>query len=584
MKIERENIEMKQKAVEFAKELCLTYFENRDYQRLLSYMEQRTSWIGTGEDELSHNFTEAKQALMEDVTEYEGKFHLEAMGFDAEPLSDSMCIVYGSVKAIPEDRTLSGEALRLSLVLEQKEDEFRLVHMHFSHADPGQEKGRYFVTQKARLENQTLRSELNTREHQIENLMKHIPGGVHQCMDDPQFTLLSISTGFFEMFGYTNEEVENIFHNQFMNMIYPEDRAKLRLDIEEQLSKGPNLELEYRVMHKDGRLMWVLDKGRMLKDEYGRNCFYSVVVDITDRKYQEELLRLALESHQIIMDQVTDIIFEWNIARDTLKFSPNWKKRFGYEAIKEDISNQIPCSANIYKDDMRAFLKIMRDTAQGVPYSETEFRIKDNRGDYMWCRIRATTQFDGEGKAVKAIGVIVDIDEEKRQKQELLERVKYDAHTGLYNKTTINTLVKQSMLRSHHANCQALMIIDIDHFKAVNDNYGHLCGDIVLSRVAEVLKNMNRSTDFVGRIGGDEFLVYLPEILDEECAMLRAVKILNAIQDIIPAKGASAITCSIGIALCKGESSDYYKLYQNADHALYQKKNEGRAGISLFRE
>lgn len=579
-----DNTEFIQKALEFAEELSSIYFESRDYEKLLSCMEQRISWIGTGEDELNHNYAEAKQALMNDIAEYSGRFTLDNLCFEAVPLSDTICIVYGQLNAIPEDRTLSDEQLRISMVMEQQEDSLKLVHLHLSHADLVQEKGSYFVKKDARMENQTLRSALSTRDQQLDNLMKHIPGGVHQCMNDSCLTLRSMSTGFLEMLGYTHEEVETLFHNQYINMIYPEDRERLRADLQRQVERHQDLELEYRVIKKNGQPMWVLDKGRLLDEGNGITCFYCMIVEISDRKLQEEELRLSLESHQIIMDQVSDIIFEWDIPGDTLKFSTNWKKRFGYEAIKENISSQIPCSDNIYAEDMPAFTKIMKDTAQGVPYSEAEFRIKDIHGAFLWCRIRATTQYNGEGSPVKAIGVIVDIDEEKRQRQELLERAQHDSHTGLYNKDTINSLVKQRMIRNHHSNCQALMIIDVDHFKAVNDNYGHLCGDMVLFQVAEALRNKNRSTDYLGRIGGDEFLVYLPEVLDEECAMLRAEKLLDAVQSIAPCEGAPTITCSIGIALCEGRSTDYYQLYQNADKALYYRKKNGRAGVSLYRE
>lgn len=105
-----------------------------------------------------------------------------------------------------------------------------------------------------------------------------------------------------------------------------------------------------------------------------------MLLDITKQKGEREELRLTLERHQIIMDQTTDIIFEWDIAKDAQTFSANWRKKFGYEAIRDSISQRIPMSENIHPNDMPAFIKIMVDSAAGILYSETEFRIRDSYG------------------------------------------------------------------------------------------------------------------------------------------------------------------------------------------------------------
>ena len=571
--------ELKQRAIQFATELASIYFEERGLSRLLLYMRSNTSWIGTGEDELVCNFQEAREALSREMEEYSGKFRLGEVCFKAEALSDTVCIVYGQLEAIPDEPDFSEIKMRVTLVLELTDRGLELVHMHFSHADQAQEKGHYFVSQSRRTENQTLRSALDNTEKQLVNLLRNIPGGVQQCRNDSGLSLLSVSDGFLGMFGYTRSEIETIFHGQFINMVYPGDREKMMADIKAQLPAGGNLELEYRVVRKDGTPVWVLDKGQLLDDGTGTGSFYCLLMEITDRKRQEEELRLSLECHKIIMDQVTDIIFEWDIREDRLKFSPNWKKRFGYDA--EKISSRIPQSRNIHEEDMPAFIKIMEDTAKGVPYSETEFRIADSRQVYQWSRIRATTQYDGEGNPIKAVGVIIDIDEEKKQKQKLIEQAQHDSLTGLYNKAAMNALVEQNMqipLSGFHA----LLMIDLDHFKQVNDCYGHFCGDGLLFRVAEVLRKQAGPADFVGRIGGDEFLMFLPEVTGEKAVRERAGRILEEIHSITPEGGKIPITCSIGAAMCRGSFTDYYVLYQCADQALYQRKKEGRAGISFF--
>ncbi|MEG0268784.1 MAG: diguanylate cyclase, partial [Clostridia bacterium] len=271
--------------------------------------------------------------------------------------------------------------------------------------------------------------------------------------------------------------------------------------------------------------------------------------EITHRKREQEELRLRLEQHQIIMDQTTDILFEWDIRNDVLEFSSNWRKKFGYDAIASEISGRIPLSRNIHTEDMPAFIKIMKDTAAGVPYSETEFRIKNIKGRYIWCHIRATAQFDSAGRAIKAVGVILDINEEKKEKQKLQKLAQRDPLTGIYNKAATNTLVAHCMEDFDCTVLQALMMIDVDYFKAVNDTYGHLAGDNLLAAVAAQLKSQIRGSDVVGRIGGDEFLVYLPEVESEEAALWKAKTMHTALGLLCPKQGAPHITASIGMAV-----------------------------------
>lgn len=576
-----------QEALRFSHELLSLYFEKRDMNSLSRYMQECTSWIGTGEGELCRNLAEANVALLAELSEYKGTFTLIDQSLSFIESSGLGGMVYGTLRAIPDDKTLSDENVRFSALLEQTEHGTKLVHIHFSHADMAQEHGDYFVKQTARADNQSLRAELNIRERQLANLTKNIPGGAHQCANDPEMTLLSMSDGFLSLFGYTKKEIETQFNGKFINMVYPGDRAEMIKTSYEQLKDGSDLELEYRVLCKASHPIWVLDKGRLMDDGNGGKCFYCLLIDITERQRQQEELRLTLERHKVIVDQATDIIFEWDILRDTLSFSPNWKKRFGYEAIDKNISEAIPFSQNIHPEDMPAFVKIMKDTATGVLYSEAEFRIRDLAGKYYWSRIRATAQYNADGCPIKAVGVIVDIDEEKKQKQELMQQAHYDVLTGIYNKATINALVEQQMRGTYLSgkgvpNYHALMIIDVDHFKAVNDNYGHLCGDSVLSDVAAALKDNVRSGDLVGRIGGDEFLVYLPEVTKESSVRHKAEQIMQALSCIRPEEGAQSITCSIGVAVMPHSQNKYETLYQAADNALYRQKNNGRAGFVFY--
>lgn len=181
------------------------------------------------------------------------------------------------------------------------------------------------------------------------------------------------------------------------------------------------VEQEYRLICRDGHPLWVLDRSRLMRSPGRAPVFNTMLMDITERKQAQEACALSLERHQIIMDQTNDIIFEWNIVQDTLSFSNNWQKKFGYAPIRREISTRIPSSKDVHPDDMPAFCQLLKAVSAGAPYSSAEFRIRSWDGRYLWCRIRATTQFDSEGRPIKAVGVITDIDAEKKHEQRLLE-------------------------------------------------------------------------------------------------------------------------------------------------------------------
>lgn len=293
-------------------------------------------------------------------------------------------------------------------------------------------------------------------------------------------------------------------------------------------------------------------------------------------------LRLTLERYQTIMEQVTDILFEWDCKTDTLEFSPNWSTRFGCTPIKQDAQCSLQNSNNLHPDDKAIILKIMQDCNAGVASAEAEVRIRHVNGQYLWNRVRLNTQYNNAGVATKVIGNIVDINDEKSKKLRTLEQAQKDTLTGLYNKNAARSLVEECMSTANGNRFQALMIIDVDNFKQINSLYGHACGDTMLSAFTSVLEQKFSSSDILGRIGGDEFLAYMPEIDGERDAWAVAESVMDALRGVHPCKNDESLTCSIGIALFPQRAVEYYTLYQCADQALYQIKENGKNGFAFY--
>lgn len=572
---------LEQKALEFFSILEENYYLTRNLDKVKDHLSDRITWIGTGINEVCTSLEEAFIALSNEVKEYSGTFTISDSDINYIELSNNLCAIFGSVIVTPESIEIEEENVRFTLILKDNGDKMSLEHVHFSHPDLNQGLNSYF-TPKKRMENHAnLQDKINMRRRQLEVLTKNIPGGAFQCMNDAPLTLLSMSDGFLSLVDYTREEIETLFDNKFINLVYPEDRAKVIYDIQTQFDNTSDLELEYRICQKDGQPIWIIDKCRKIKNDDGIT-YYCILIEITDRKREQEELRLSLERYQVVINQTTDIVFEWDVLNDSLIFSNNFYKKFGYEALSTEVSQTLILSNNVHANDKKALSTIMHQCLAGVPYSETELRIKKETGSFIWCRIRVTTQFNDYNQPVKVIGIIVDINDEKKQKQKLLDQAQRDPLTGLYNKAAISSVIESCIKENtDHVN-QALFILDIDYFKNINDSYGHLTGDKVLTEVAMALKNSTRSSDFVGRIGGDEFVVFLPEVTTTDATIKKAQHILDEIRKLRPFKNEKNLTCSIGITICSSNESNFTDLYQQADEALYSRKSEGRNGCTLF--
>ena len=414
-------------------------------------------------------------------------------------------------------------------------------------------------------------------------LLDSVMGGILLCRNDQWFTLKQISESFTRLTGYDQAQLERRFQGRYLNLIYPADREETLEQTREQLRAGNAIEVEYRLACADGRTIWVLEKSRLMTDGDGEEYFYCALVDVTQSKSAQEELRLTLERHKIIMDQTNDIIFEWDIARDTLIYSSNWETKFGYTPIRDNVRRKMLTVSHIYPEDLADFARIMDEMSTGTPYAEAEFRVAKSDGRYIWCRIRASAQFDEAGRPIKAVGVIVDVDDDRRTAQALRDKAERDGLTKLYNKPAARRQVEAYLEERSGRERAALLIIDVDNFKQVNDRYGHMFGDAVLTEIAGEIRKLFRGGDIISRIGGDEFLVFLRRIPDTGLAADRAAQLIAAFQSLFREHLADCrLSCSIGVSFCPEDGTSFQELFQRADRALYRAKNQGKDRYVLY--
>lgn len=414
---------------------------------------------------------------------------------------------------------------------------------------------------------------------ELSNFISHIPGGILKCTIDEPFTILEVSSGFLELTGYPLTEIEKNFCTSFCNMIHPDDRPLFLSNMQRQLLQGISSDLEYRLVCKGEIKKWIQVHVRRMSETVC--CF--ALSDVTRLHEAKEALQVDLARHQIILDETSDIIFEWDMAENSLYLSPSWKQKFGYDPVSTMDLNQISQRRHLHPDDLPHVLSLLKKAEMGMSHLTAECRFNDHNNRYIWCRLLGVNQFNALGKPIKLVGIISDIDNEKRMIEQLRAKSERDALTGFYDKETVRSLIQKYLELCSGDEISALMMVDIDNFKKINDTRGHLFGDAVLSEIAAGLKKEFRASDLLGRVGGDEFVILLKSLPYPQIALQKAQRILEMLSHLFESeKPKIQITCSIGIALFPLHGRSFRDLYQRADNALYQAKKMGKNCCTFY--
>jgi diguanylate cyclase (GGDEF)-like protein/PAS domain S-box-containing protein len=396
------------------------------------------------------------------------------------------------------------------------------------------------------------------------------------------------------LIGFTREEWA-ADPNIWVRQLHEQDRERVLAEMETALRHLDSYTQQYRIWHKDGRqLRWLEDRHRIERDAQGRAvALFGVMIDITDRKQAEEALHRREEEFRALAERSPDVVARIGADLRFLYVNPAVERAMGRppaffvgRTVREAGLSQ--SDAAVLVQDVEAALRDGRESLH-----EYSFPSPDGRERFFECRVVPEFGPDGEIQSVitvsRDITRLREVETQVRQKVEELARAnerlqalsRHDPLTGLANRRYLADRLENEWRReARHDHTVALIIADIDHFKAFNDHYGHMAGDECLRRVARVLQHqVHRPGDLLARYGGEEFVVLLPETTlsgAERLAetMRRAVEDLRLEHHAAP--GWPFVTISVGVAevFPRRDSSD--ELFARADRALYRAKAAGR--------
>ena len=383
------------------------------------------------------------------------------------------------------------------------------------------------------------------------DIINNINAAILYCKNDEFSTILYANQYFYDLIGYTKKEMETIFNNRFADLVI-DDVSEILVKVEEIISKGENLDFEFRMRRKDNSIIWLHDTAVYNKEN---NTFYVTLMDITYMKsieYQKEKFHNYLNNitNKIIITDIDGIIEYKNNEAENSNIYPKIS-----ENIKDYISENI---IGYYKEKLWDLVK----NGENVEY-ETRVKVGNKFLNHDKNQLIPIKDDLGE------ISNIIQISESVMKNSDLITHFPNRAMFKDYYEK-VKSFIEDNLYIY-------IILLDIDNFKNLNDIYGHIIGDKIISETASKITSIINKKDYVCRYGGDEFIILLIEENDENI-INKLMKIVETPPNDKELNGIN-ITYSIGVAKQIDKLLSYFNLVDLADKALYNVKRKGKDNI-----
>ncbi len=370
----------------------------------------------------------------------------------------------------------------------------------------------------------------------------------------------------------------------YIRGIHPDDRRRVEEELDGSFKNSHVYESEHRIVKSDGTMRSVIARGRIERDAAGTPIrMPGVVIDVTEQKRADDALRDSEYKMRTLLGNMNEGLLQVDTA-DSIEFVNNrFCGMLGYSSPDELIGKI--WSQLTLDDDEREFIKaVNKRRRQGISDSY-ELQMRKKTGEKIWVLVGGAPMIDAEGITTGSMGVFTDITERKRAEEQMHHDAFHDSLTGLANRTLFMNHLHLTIERGKRRvdATFAVLFLDFDRFKVINDSLGHAEGDKLLMQIARRLESSLRPGDLVARLGGDEFTILLPELDDESDALRIAERIQEKLKGAFALAGREIFTsASIGIALSTAGHTQAEDMLRDADIAMYRAKAKGKAQFQVF--
>ena len=432
------------------------------------------------------------------------------------------------------------------------------------------------------IERRNAETALRDSEAKFRGLCDSVMEGVYRTSRDGRFQI--VNPALVQMLGYDSaEELYQVSAADLYWYAGDRDAYVRRMD-----SEGQVRSTEYVLRRKNGAMLVVLCNGRAVHDKHGRSCgFEGTITDVTERKRAETAVFQAKERAQVTLRSIGDAVITTDSAGRIDYMNPVAESLTGWES-REAENQPIETVLTVVDETTRSPSEspVMRCLREGRVLGLQEHTVLVNRrGQEIAIQDSAAPIRDRAGNLIGAVMVFHDISKERRLHRALHYQASHDALTGLINRREFENRLTAAVesVRTDPACRHALLYLDLDQFKLVNDTCGHPAGDLLLKQITGVLQSRIRGADTLARLGGDEFGILL-----QSCSLDQALRIAEnlrqAIRDyrFIWQDGVLAVGVSIGIVEISSEMPTVATVMSAADVACYAAKDQGRNRVQLY--
>ena len=347
--------------------------------------------------------------------------------------------------------------------------------------------------------------------------------------------------------------------------------------------RQPVSNLECEIICGDGDRIVVESSVAVILDKGGKPVgFRGVVRDISARKRSEEALRESENKFRTLIESTSEGLLQVDNKDSVLFVNNRLCEMVGYSSDELMGADWIKL---LVLDEEKALINQANERRQRGISDRYEICLQAKSGESVWVTVSGAPIMNSEGVIIGSLGVFSDITTRKRAEEQLLHDAFHDNLTGLANRALFMDHLRMTIERgkSRHSNPYAVLFLDFDRFKVINDSLGHAEGDLLLKQIARRLESATRTGDLVGRLGGDEFVVLLSEMPGEGDAVQVAERIQESLENPFDLTGNEIyISASIGIALSAAGHSRAEDMLRDADIAMYRAKAKGRARYQVF--
>ena len=389
------------------------------------------------------------------------------------------------------------------------------------------------------------------------------------------------------MLGYTLEELEPVSLDTWKTLTHPVDQQEVLAQLDKDLAAGVDaFESEFRMRHKAGHWVWIHNLSRIIRrTEDGKPLLLTGIhLDVTERKRNEEERAL---SHSVFLRTHTGVMVTDESNR-IVQINPAFTEITGY--APEEVLGKSPDMLASGEHDEAFYRELWNDLEVKGEW-EGEIVNRHKNGHTVPERMTISVVRDADGAIQHYIGVFTDISLQKQLVRELQHSAHHDLLTGLPNRALLYDRLGLALAQARRARSSvAVIFLDLDGFKPVNDTYGHVAGDELLRRLAQRMRGVVRDGDTLARLGGDEFVVVANAVADEADATACAERVLAAIGEPVTLETAAATVClsaSVGVVVCPPTASEEGALPEavlgRADALMYEAKRAGKARVVVQR-